>query len=873
MHHSMDPVSISSFIDNKHFEFRSRGSWGIAPEYLDAALIEINPKGQLLADGVLILGCLNSCKVRILTRETLSVSALKGGEIFLECKDNINRLVASLMLRQNLITGSLPSKWFAAKSIVHDDQREDGNELLICRFRVFGPMKVRGSKETIPLYSSNVPERWFDAIGHLKGDGILDLLAESDGSLIYSVDVTSLYSEEIRQVDHSLFQNSNTLFLGIIPTLREQRDCLDKKPFLPQSTTQRIVIQFPLHIDLEDWLVTLKSFSQLEYYGTNDDNKLRISRTIVLEIVEANISVQGEYYSEVTYWDAVWCKTATSELTKNPFWKEKFSFDLPITCPFFTIEVKGSNGLVGSVKVDEECSVSKLSLLDSSGVNRGYVLVNLTVSRHEVLPHDSYKTLENMLKGMPLGDLASFFEQHSKPDEKLEYVSGTLLDVFQVLNRESDWLGQLMDHELARVDSLTRSTRVKNTHPTLNGLFRGNSMLTKSLEKYALRTGREYLELVVGSFVRRVVEENKECELDSRVLDDKEKIRCSSTFLLEYMERLWNAIYTTSNDLPDCLKAQWSRLRYTVEKSVDPKDTEAPLNALTAFIFLRFLCPAILNPKLFNLTNKHQAGKIQRTLTLVAKILLTLSNRSRFTEHKEPFLICMNEFLETHETELLDYMDKITGRKLDFSPKVLELSNSVSRASLRIPKYIADDLPTSIFLIDKNLCLNQLVSIICDCNKEADRHMTRSDSRFQIGSLDFEEQLTSGDGHFGSDIFLDDLLKTASLDGNDFAHFVKQNITLRDLQNQAFSLKRRTIQVQQTLELPESPELMETSRRTLVFHRARTCASVDAAGCIVYGRQSEFLKGFDKAVHPNIPFNSGAESKNVLRKLFKRKQK
>lgn len=98
--------------------------------------------------------------------------------------------------------------------------------------------------------------------------------------------------------------------------------------------------------------------------------------------------------------------------------------------------------------------------------------------------------------------------------------------------------------------------------------------------------------------------------------------------------------------------------------------------AISAFIFLRFFVPAVLNPKLFSLVDTPPDPKSQRALTLVAKSLQGLANFSSFGL-KESFMCVslsarfgtmlmnsrrapMNSFVQENTSAFVDFIEHIS---------------------------------------------------------------------------------------------------------------------------------------------------------------------------------------------------------------------
>ena len=927
-------------------------------------------------------------------------------------KANFGNLISSLIVWQNLKPQGLAKKWYSENKVLNQVDVPP-NELLVCRFKIYGPLPNKYKNLHIihgplaPTYQpkiddfvanshngsvfqqsgdNNINEGWFYTMGALNSNGILNIISELDGTLLYSIDIKTLLASEVREMHHSIFNSSNVLFVGQLKELRYNNTIrttttLTADQLLTTFLTRegkiipsnhRIFIEFPLHIDLEDWFVGLNYFAKREYIGSfNAESKLitrnrentpqlrdftkahfRVSKKLTIDIIEAkfeNISTtipttttttatnnaknhSAKIYAEVRMWGYPWSRTAIVNQSNNPFWKEEFSTDLPISTQMIHILIKRCNhdsvyspldkligtiyvtpdiltkqiktsstimtsaGSVNSIQVNSipltttadnfnstNLDIMRLTIYDPNNIPIGKLLIEVNLREYHILPPQFFKPMEKMLVNAPWKDLIKFCNENV-PSAEFERISVVLLDIFQSLKVEDEWFKNLMESELVNLDMASRrsyhkrnsqdkkdtTTSSTSLNNVFNTLFRGSSIFSKSLEKYNLRIGQEYLEKVFGDFFAKIDAEGKNCEVDPRyvrvqeralrkghrAIDDtaddfdddsssdgeydsdlerekdervKQMVEENYQNLLGYAEEIWHKIYITSKDMPDQIKTQLKNFRSKVELVCEPDDKTTSLNCVSAFLFLRFFCPAILNPKLFYLAKNHQTGSTQRTLTLIAKILLNLANRQEFSVHKEPHLIKLNPFLRAHKDEVITYFNRITGRSNDFNEKILDLSHELKRINLGLDAS-SNELPSTPYLIDHYLRLTELAILIASGGNGGENstnnplkptgsitgdavssnfsnsvsatpqselihpnldELDEGDENkdvYKIGALEFERNdLLDLAGEDNADGFIHSLCK----DNEHIFSFINENITFKDIKNQCRKLAKK----------------------------------------------------------------------------------
>ncbi|XP_046877351.1 ras GTPase-activating protein 4 isoform X2 [Hypomesus transpacificus] len=370
-----------------------------------------------------------------------------------------------------------------------------------------------------------------------------------------------------------------------------------------------------------------------------------------------------------------------------PRWNESFEFELddtladsPLSVEVWDWDLVSKNDFLGKVLFNIH---SLQSAQQEEGWFRlvpekpkhsqhegtlGSLRLQLRLRDETVLPSSHYQPLTELLcqsVGAHLNgnwpDLIMLIDETTTAESRQE-VASNLVKLF---------LGQGLAKEF--LDVLFKLELDRTSEP--NTLFRSNSLASKSMESFLKVAGMQYLHRLLGPLINRIFEEKKYVELDPnkvelkeagcaglhRVHTEAEVIQQSANLLQSYLSDLLHAILQSASYCPVALCQAFQQLYQRVHKRFpEPEYRKVKFIAVTSFLCLRFISPAIMSPKLFHLREKHADARTSRTLLLLAKAIQTIGNLDTLTCCcKEPWMVSLQPAIQQGITQLKDFISKL----------------------------------------------------------------------------------------------------------------------------------------------------------------------------------------------------------------------
>ncbi|KAJ7071030.1 GTPase activating protein [Mycena amicta] len=532
--------------------------------------------------------------------------------------------------------------------------------------------------------------QWRSATCKLSEEGSRCLLnIYVDETILYqTLYIHLLNHTDIRLADPSLFFRKDCL--GIY-SLGSQR-------WISNAThaSEPVYLQFANAETCSTWLGLLRSYAVPEIYGRllfpQDGGSYRMWRQVELTVIQArNLGntrlidlgaganaavISGSGAENVAEGEAVDLMDVSCEIHLNnmlcgrttlkkgigsPDWHENFTFtDLP---PFDTLEVLVwrekklfKPTLLGSVRVTlanfkrGESVEGWFPVLHQgptvSDLQVGDIRLKIRVDEEIILPLDAYARLLQTFNTRNFLEWMTDFESKFK----LKTISHQLISIAVAKN---DLIEQVQEIAAREVDGTPSS------HQTI---FRGNTIFTKVMELCMSWYGKAFLEASIGQVLRRLCAEKVAIEVDPvRSGKGTKDVERNLELLIHWCHEFWNQIYSVRTECPIEMRRLFETIRKLVEKRYKIKETnnqdsrELPWQSVSAFCFLRFIVPAILHPHLFGLCPGMPSVAVQRSLTLIAKVIQSLANLNA-TVQKEEHMRGVKDFLKDSRAGMIDYI-------------------------------------------------------------------------------------------------------------------------------------------------------------------------------------------------------------------------
>ncbi|XP_066294313.1 ras GTPase-activating protein nGAP-like isoform X2 [Branchiostoma lanceolatum] len=387
----------------------------------------------------------------------------------------------------------------------------------------------------------------------------------------------------------------------------------------------------------------------------------RTDNTLKLWIIEAKgLSVKKRYFCELLLDEILYARTSSKQKSDVLFWGEHFHFSELPAVQNITVNLykdadkkkkKEKTNLIGTVNiavntVDTRQFVEKWYPLvvpnnnKSSKTDNPSIRIKARFQSTPILPLELYREFTQYINDN-YSTLCKVLEPVVGVKNK-EEIASTMVHILQSTGRAREFLTDII---MTEVSNLADQSLI----------FRGNTLATKAMEAYLKLVGGKYLQETLGEFIRALYESDEDCEVEpskvaSNVLSQHQQA------LRRHCELAWCKVINSYIIFPSDLKEIFSNLRNrTADKGEDFANT-----LISGCIFLRFLCPAILSPSLFFLTQEYPSEKTSRCLTLIAKTTQSLANFTKFG-NKEEYMSFMNEFVEGEMLNMRNFLKQISS--------------------------------------------------------------------------------------------------------------------------------------------------------------------------------------------------------------------
>ncbi|KAI2664438.1 Ras GTPase-activating protein 1 [Labeo rohita] len=376
----------------------------------------------------------------------------------------------------------------------------------------------------------------------------------------------------------------------------------------------------------QDWMKCLQTFCNnlRKPLQTTFNKRLRQVSSLVLYVEEAHklpIKHFTNPYCTISLNSVQVAKTHPRE-GQNPVFTEEFIFD-DLSSDINRFEISLSNKTKKSKESDilfMRCQLSKLqrgqmidewfplsSYVPLKGIEPGSLRVRVRYSMEKIMPEEEYSEFKELILQR---DYHVIYALAHVCGQDRTLLASILLRILRHERAEAPLLRTLNDREINMEDTILK-----------------------------------------------IMESKQSCELNPSKLEKNEDVNLNLAHLLNILSELVEKIFMAAEILPPTLRYIYGCLQKSVQQKW-PTNTTMRTRVVSGFVFLRLICPAILNPRMFNIIADPPSSTAGRTLTLVAKSVQNLANLVEFGA-KEPYMEGVNPFIKNNKQRMIMFLDEL----------------------------------------------------------------------------------------------------------------------------------------------------------------------------------------------------------------------
>uniref|UniRef100_A0A8C9XSJ4 RAS p21 protein activator 1 n=1 Tax=Sander lucioperca TaxID=283035 RepID=A0A8C9XSJ4_SANLU len=406
--------------------------------------------------------------------------------------------------------------------------------------------------------------------------------------------------------------------------------------------------------------IVVQHFSEEQYifYFAGEAPEQAQVSSLVLYVEEAH-KLPVKYFTNPycnIYLNSVQVAKTHPREGQNPVFTEEFIFD-DLSSEINRFEISLSNKTKKSKESDilfMRCQLNRLQkgqMIDEwfplsshvplKGIEPGSLRVRARYSMEKIMPEEEYSEFKEMILQKEFHVIYGLAHVCGQ-DRTL--LASLLLRIFRHEKAEAPLLRTLNDREINMEDEATT-------------LFRATTLASTLMEQYMKATATPFVHHALKDTILRIMESKQSCELNPSKLEKNEDVNLNLAHLLNILSELVEKIFMAAEILPPTLRFIYGCLQKSVQQKW-PTNTTMRTRVVSGFVFLRLICPAILNPRLFNIIADPPSSAAGRTLTLVAKSVQNLANLVEFGA-KEPYMEGVNPFIKNNKHRMIMFLDEL----------------------------------------------------------------------------------------------------------------------------------------------------------------------------------------------------------------------